>query len=35
MTKGVASLVDYQEQALACNGRYLDALVVVNDLTPA
>jgi hypothetical protein len=35
MTKGVASLVDYQEQALACNGRYLDALAVVNDPTPA
>jgi hypothetical protein len=27
MTKSVASLGDYQEQALACNGRYLDALV--------
>ena len=35
MTKCVASLVDYQEQALACNGRYLDALAVVNDPTPA
>jgi hypothetical protein len=35
MTKGVASLVDYQEQASACNGRYLDALAVVNDPTPA
>jgi hypothetical protein len=35
MTKGVASLVDYQEQALACNGRYLDALAVVTDPTPA
>jgi hypothetical protein len=35
MTKGVTSLVDYQEQALACNGRYLDALAVVNDPTPA
>src|SRR5262245_5826712 len=35
MTKGVASLVDYQEQALACNRRYLDALAVVDDPTPA
>jgi hypothetical protein len=34
MTKGVASLVDYQEQALACNRRYLDALAVVNDPAP-
>jgi hypothetical protein len=35
MTKDVASLVDYQEQALACNRRYLDALAVVDDPTPA
>ena len=35
MTKSVTSLVDYQEQALACNRRYLDALAVVNDPTPA
>jgi hypothetical protein len=35
MTKSVASLVNYQEQALACNGRYLDALAVVDDPTPA
>jgi hypothetical protein len=35
MTKSVASLVDYQEQALACNRRYLDALAAVNDPAPA
>jgi hypothetical protein len=35
MTKNVASLVHYQEQALACNRRYLDALAVVDDPTPA
>jgi hypothetical protein len=35
MTKSVASLGDYQEQALACNRRYLDALAVVDDPTPA
>jgi hypothetical protein len=35
MTKSVAALVDYQEQALACNRRYLDALAVVNDPAPA
>src|SRR5512143_1611436 len=35
MTKSVASLVDYQEQALACNRRYLDALAVVDDPAPA
>src|SRR5262249_3283464 len=35
ITKSVASLVDYQEQALACNRRYLDALAVVDDPTPA
>jgi hypothetical protein len=35
MTKNVASLADYQEQALACNRRYLDALAVADDPTPA
>jgi hypothetical protein len=35
MTKRVASLVDYQAQALACNRRYLDALAVVDDPAPA
>ncbi len=35
MTKSVASLVDYQEQALACNRRYLHALAVVDDPAPA
>jgi hypothetical protein len=35
MTKSVASLVNYQEQALACNDRYLDALAIVDDLTLA
>jgi hypothetical protein len=35
MTKSVASLVHYQEQAIACNRRYLDALAVVDDPTPA
>ena len=35
MTKSVASLVQYQEQALACNRRYLDALAVVDDPAPA
>ena len=35
MTKSVASLVHYQEQALACNRRYLDALAVVDDPAPA
>jgi hypothetical protein len=35
MTKSVTSLVHYQEQALACNRRYLDALAVVDDPAPA
>ena len=35
MTKSVASLVHYQEQAMACNRRYLDALAVVDDPAPA
>jgi hypothetical protein len=35
MTKGVDSLGDYQAQAWACNRRYLDALAVVEDPTPA
>jgi hypothetical protein len=34
MTKSVASLVDDQAQALACNRRYLDALAVVDDPAP-
>ena len=34
MTKSVASLVNYQEQAMACNHRYLDALAVVDDPAP-
>jgi hypothetical protein len=35
MNKDATSLVHYQEQALACNRRYLDALSVVDDPTPA
>jgi hypothetical protein len=35
MTKSVASLGDYHEQAWACNRRYLDALAVVNEPAPA
>jgi hypothetical protein len=35
MTKDTGSLIHYQEQALACNRRYLDALGVVDDPTPA
>jgi len=35
MNKDVGSLVHYQEQALACNRRYLDALAIVNDPAPA
>lgn len=35
MKKDVASLIHYQEQALACNRRYLDALAVVDDPAPA
>ena len=35
MNKDTASLIHYQEQALACNRRYLDALSVVNDPAPA
>ncbi len=35
MTKSVQALVHYQEQALACNRRYLDALAVVDDPAPA
>ncbi|MCE9532087.1 MAG: hypothetical protein K8T89_13330, partial [Planctomycetes bacterium] len=35
MNKDTASLVLYQEQALACNRRYLDALAVVDDPAPA
>jgi hypothetical protein len=35
MNKDVGSLVHYQEQAVACNRRYLDALAVVDDPAPA
>jgi len=35
MNKDVGSLSHYQEQALACNRRYLDALAVVDDPAPA
>jgi hypothetical protein len=35
MNKDVGSLIHYQEQALACNRRYLDALAVVDDPAPA
>jgi hypothetical protein len=35
MNKDVGSLIHYQEQALACNRRYLDALAVVADPAPA
>jgi len=35
MNKHVGSLLHYQEQALACNRRYLDALAVVDDPAPA
>jgi hypothetical protein len=35
MNKDVTSLVHYQEQAMACNRRYLDALAVVDDPAPA
>jgi hypothetical protein len=35
MNKDVGSLVYYQEQALACNRRYLDALSIVDDPAPA
>ena len=35
LTKSVQSLVHYQEQALACNRRYLDALAGVDDPAPA
>lgn len=35
MPKGVGFLPHYQEQALACNRRYLDALAIVDDPAPA
>ena len=35
MNKDVGSLIHYQEQALACNRRYLDALAGVDDPAPA
>ena len=35
MNKDVTSFPYYQQQALACNRRYLDALAVVDDPAPA
>lgn len=35
MNKDVGSLIHFQEHATACNRRYLDALAVVDDPTPA
>jgi hypothetical protein len=35
MNKDVGSLIHYQEQAMACNRRYLDALAIVDDPAPA
>jgi hypothetical protein len=35
MPKGVGYLPHYQEQALACNRRYLNALAIVDDPAPA
>ena len=35
MCKGVGNLHHYQSQALACNGRYLDALAAVDDPKPS
>jgi hypothetical protein len=35
MNKEVANLIHYQQQALAANRRYLDALAVVDDPAPA
>lgn len=35
MNKDVSNLAHYQQQALACNRRYLDALAVVDDPAPA
>jgi hypothetical protein len=35
MTKDAGSLIHYQEQALACNRRYLEALAIVDDPAPA
>ena len=35
MNKEVANLVHYQQQALAANRRYLDALAIVDDPAPA
>jgi hypothetical protein len=35
MNKDAGGLIHYQEQALACNRRYLDALAVVDDPAPA
>lgn len=35
MNKDTGSLIHYQEQALACNRRYLEALAIVDDPAPA
>lgn len=35
MCKSVSQLIHYQEQAMACNRRYLEALSVVDDPAPA
>jgi len=35
MTKDTGSLLHYQEQAMACNRRYLEALAIVDDPAPA
>ncbi len=35
MNKDTGSLIHFQEQALACNRRYLDALAIVDDPAPA
>jgi hypothetical protein len=35
LTRDTGSLFHYQEQAMACNRRYLDALVIVDDPAPA
>jgi hypothetical protein len=35
MTKDTGSLLHYQDQAMACNRRYLEALAIVDDPAPA
>jgi len=35
MNKDTGSLIHYQEQAMACNRRYLEALAIVDDPAPA